>query len=328
MFGNTELGLLFSGTYADEDNYNYALGFDAAYRRGFDRLILQGALSEKNEKRGFALSAGYMGFLGSFRTAAVAEVIQDSFDVEGIGFVPWVGRKRFRAYTGPYTTFETGALRELHFGPGVDISQEPGEDDWSKGGWIFFNPEFRNDWGIWLSAYGAQSYQADTNYFAHGADWGTWGPLGGYHMHFGGYVSYDYNYWRGFLAYRGGTWWNWGFMVVPEFSITLSTNWWIEWDPEGSVLGITPQFRPGFHFRPNPYFEVRIRNDFVWYMPEGKFSDVEWVSNRWMLFLGWNFKPKSWVYIAVNDYRVQDMNGDLSLLNRIGAIKVKYLIYF
>jgi hypothetical protein len=328
VFGSSDVGLLFAGMYEDEDDHNYALGLDLAHRTGYNRLILQGAVSERNEKRGFAFSGGYDAHLGGFAVGGVAEVVHDSFDVSEIGFVPWAGLKRFMGYAGPNPTYPEGALRNLYFGPGIEVTQEPGDTNWSTVLAMNVNPEFRNDWGIWFSLFGGKMYQADTNYFHRGLELSVWGPLCGYYLNFGTNVQYNYNYWRGFPAYQAWGWGSWGFMIIPEVSLTLFANWWLEWDDQGYVLGLTPMFRPGLHFRPNPYFEIRIRNEFVWYMPEGRFSDLEWLSNRWMLYFGWNFKPKSWIYIAINDYRVQDQNGNLSLQNRIGAIKVKYLIYF
>jgi hypothetical protein len=41
-----------------------------------------------------------------------------------------------------------------------------------------------------------------------------------------------------------------------------------------------------------------------------------------------NFSPKSWIYIALNDYRAQDEHGRLQPQYSIGAIKAKYLLYF
>ncbi|GAI84919.1 unnamed protein product [marine sediment metagenome] len=50
--------MLFSGMMIDKDNYNYAFGLDGAYRKGVNQLIVQGAISDKNEKRGWALNTG------------------------------------------------------------------------------------------------------------------------------------------------------------------------------------------------------------------------------------------------------------------------------
>ena len=49
---------------------------------------------------------------------------------------------------------------------------------------------------------------------------------------------------------------------------------------------------------------------------------------RTSALFSWNFLPKSWLYIALNDYHAQDMTGELQPNYTIGAIKAKYLFYF
>jgi hypothetical protein len=73
---------------------------------------------------------------------------------------------------------------------------------------------------------------------------------------------------------------------------------------------------------------LSVFNEFVMTTPQTDFSKTKLFSNRLGLLFSWNFLPKSWFYVAINDYREQDEFGDLTHLYRIGAIKAKYLIYF
>ena len=59
IYTNTDIGFLFAGTMADENEYNYGLGLDATYNQKSAIFTLQGALSDKNKKRDWALSGGY-----------------------------------------------------------------------------------------------------------------------------------------------------------------------------------------------------------------------------------------------------------------------------
>jgi hypothetical protein len=328
IFENSDIGLLFSGTYANEEDYNYTLGFDGVYRKGYTQWILQGAVSERNEKRGWALNSGVFGMLGNFLTGATVEIIQDSFDVGDVGFVPWAGLKKFFAMSGPHWTFHKGALRTLYVAPGVYISQEPGDTNWSTVGYFYVEPDFRNDWGIDLQLYAGRLFEADTNYFYRRMQLEVHGQIRGNHLNFGNDYRYGFNYRRGFLAYQGASWIATGQTIIPELTVNLNAGMWVEWDESGSLLAITPQITPWIFVRFNSDMELKIMNEFVLTMPEARTSDAEWLSNRFSLYFSWRFKPKSWIYFAINDYRVQDANGDLTLLNRIGAIKVKYLIYF
>lgn len=71
-----------------------------------------------------------------------------------------------------------------------------------------------------------------------------------------------------------------------------------------------------------------IFNESVLLIPKVDFDETSVISNRLGILFSWNFLPKSWVYIAFNNYQKQNGNGKLELQNRIGAIKVKYLLYF
>ncbi|GAI63694.1 unnamed protein product, partial [marine sediment metagenome] len=71
-----------------------------------------------------------------------------------------------------------------------------------------------------------------------------------------------------------------------------------------------------------------IFNHLLFETPETDFGETDLLSNRLGVLFSWNFKPKSWLYIAFNDYQVADEDGKLRLQDRIGAIKAKYLIYF
>jgi len=103
---------------------------------------------------------------------------------------------------------------------------------------------------------------------------------------------------------------------------------WIEWATDGGILAITPRLTPRIRLNLTKDMELSIFNEFVMEIPEANFRETDLFSNRLGLLFSWNFKPKSWLYIALNDFREQDDDGNLQLGNRVGAIKAKYLIYF
>lgn len=76
VFGNSDIGFLASGTAIDRLNYNYAVGLDGTYRRGGSSLIVQGAGSDRNGKRGLAATAGLRAFAGKILTHAAAEAVR------------------------------------------------------------------------------------------------------------------------------------------------------------------------------------------------------------------------------------------------------------
>ncbi len=328
ILDNSDIGMLFSGSAVDRDTYNYALGIDGVYRKGAHQFIIQGAVSDKDRKQGWAINSGYFGFIKNFITFASVRAIDDSFDVADIGFVPWAGEKKLLLMSGPYRQPETGAVRDYFIAPGVVIMQEPGEEEWSMGGLTEVNAHFRNNWGFDFSVSVGRAYEVGMRYTSREIHLSVWGNLLGNHINFGNNYSYTYNYWRGFLAYQGHNWFTYMYSFIPNLSAGFSSNLWIEWDDSHSIVAMWPMLRPKVFIRFNADMSLNIFDEIVMTMPETNFGERELVSNRIGAIFSWNFRPKSWIYIALNDFRAQDTEGEVRPVYRIDAIKAKYLIYF
>jgi hypothetical protein len=325
---NSSIGILMSSAYADQDDYNIALGFDGVYRKGLNQFILQSAISDNNDKLGWALSSGFFGLLGNFLTISALEVVHDSFDVSDIGFVPWAGHKELLLLSGPFKQYEKGFLSNIFMGPGLLLAKEPGSDDWSTIGLIEINPNTRNNWGCDLSLYLGPYYEADTNYLYRSINLSVWGRLFNQYINFGHNYSYCYNYRREYLAYQGSNWFTYNYAIEEHFCVGLSSNLWIEWDTLNTIIALTPRFRPNITFKFNAKTSLNIFSELVMFTPNTDLDDTELSSVRTGLLFSWNFMPKSWLYIALNDYRAQDEAGDLQASYQIGAVKAKYLFYF
>jgi len=328
VLGTSDIGLLASGTYANDSNYNYAFGLDQVFRQGSNQLIVQTAFSDRNHKQDVALSTGYRGLIKNFLTMIGAEVIGDSFDVRDIGFVPWAGRKRVTLVSGPFKTYRDGFLTNFYLAPSVYVSQEPGSKDWSKGVGINFSPNFRSLWGFNTEISAGRTYEVDTNYFSRNFSYSVYGRVLAQNLNFGGNYSYGYNYARGFLAYQGYNWFTYNYSIIQQMSVGLSANWWIEWDTLNKVLATTPLLRPNIYIRFNTKMGLTIFSELVMQTPQVNFDSTDLYSVRTGALFNWNFLPKSWIYIALNDYRSDDALGKLQPRYQIAALKVKYLFYF
>ncbi len=328
ILNNSDIGLLASGTVVNEDNYNYALGLDLAYRQQRNSFNVQGGFSDHRKKMGWATMASFQGFIKDLFASIGVEAIHDSFDVSEIGFVPWSGRQRFRANLGPYKTYSKGFLKNLYVAPGVNLIREQGNENISKGGSFTLNPNFRNNWGFNLFLYGGSQYEADTNYFNRSVELSIWGRLFGQHLNLGGHYEFDYNYVRGYPAYHGSNWFTYNYSIIAPLSVGLSANIWTEWDTLNNLIGITEVVRPNVFLRPQANLFISLFNECVMMTPGKDLGKTDLLANRIGLLLSWNFQPKSWLYIALNDYRTQDQQGQLQPQYQIGAIKVKYLLYF
>jgi len=340
VFENSDIGLLFSGMAVDGDEYNYAFGLDGAYRKGASQFIIQSALSNQNDslhdKFGWAFDAGYFGFIKNFITFASARIVQDSFDVSHIGFVPWIGQKRFQLMTGPYRQYQKGPIRNFFIAPGIVATQEPGTSDWSTLGQVEFNTNFRNDWGFDIGLGGGQYHEApyhpygDTviSYFSREFNSSFWGRLFNQNINFGFNYSYGWNYMRGYLGYQGENRLSYTYSIIPQLRLGLASYLWIEWDSNNDIEAIWPMFRPSIDIQFNATMVLRIFDEIVTQTPGTDFGELEFLWNRVGVLFSWNFMPKSWIYVALNDHREQDQFGDLQPSYQIGAIKAKYLIYF
>lgn len=327
IMDNSEVGVLFSGTAADRADYNYALGLEGIYRRGTSQVIVQGAMSDSTAKRGWAVSSGYQGFLGTFLTRLALEAVHDSFNVSEIGYVPWAGRKRLHLFSGPGKAYDQGFLRWLYIAPGIQIIQEPGDTNWSRIAGLHINPVFRNRWGMSVNFYGGPYYEADTHYTYRGADISVWGLVKGNNINFGSNYSYNWNYRRNFLAHQMTNWFFFGYSIIPPMSIVLSGNLWVEWDTTNSVVAMAPRIRPRLDIRFGCDKTLAIFNDILLEAPGTDVGETDLINNRFGFLFSWNFRPKSWVHVALNDFRAQDAER-LEPVYTIGAFKIKYLLYF
>lgn len=327
LMNNSDLGVLFSGTAIDRDHYNYALGLEGVYRSGDDQVIIQGAFSDNSKQRGWAISSGYQGFIGTFYTKFAAEVVHDSFNVADVGFVPWAGRKRVYLFSGPGKVFQEGFLRWLYIAPGIHILQEPGDTNWSKIVGLQINPAFRNRWGLGLNLYAGPYYEAGTHYTYQSIDFSMWGLIKGNNINFGTTYSRSLNYRLGYPAHQLTNWFFFGYSIIPPMSLVLSGNLWVEWDDADTIVRMTPRIRPRIDIRFSADKSLAIFNDILLETPGTDIGETMYINNRFGFLFSWNFLPKSWLYIALNDFRERE-GERLEPQYTIAAVKAKYLIYF
>jgi hypothetical protein len=329
IFQNSDLGMLVSGMHDTADNYNYAVGLDNVYRRGPNQYIVQAAVSDSSGKRGWALSSGMFGFFGPFLALGGASAIHDSFNVKSIGFVPMAGEQKVLMLCGPFNQFQRGFISNIYTALGAVFVKEAGSTDWSKIAVVEFNPNTRNNWGCDLSGYLGPYYEADTNYLYRNANLTAWGNLMGQHLEFGGNYGYSYNYQRGFIACQGSNYVTCRWSVVEHLAVGMDANYWLEWDPENTLRAKTLRLRPNAKFYITTPATITLFSEFIIYDETGDAQDTRLAAVRTGALFSWNFSPKSWIYIALNDYRAEvDEPGAVKPIYQVGAVKAKYLFYF
>ena len=342
ILNNSDVGLLFSGMSANADEYNYAVGLDASLRKGPNQLIMQGAYSDESGKKGMAVSTGCRGFIDKFLIMSAYEAVDDSFSVGGIGYVPWAGRQRALLISGPFWTFKEGSLRNLYIAPGFARTREPGSPRWSTFGSFTINPNWRNNWGANLEGNYGRSFELiydpylDStyciDYISRDISFNFWGMLMGNNINGGCNYNYSYNYARKYPAYQGSNWLTLSYSVISPLSTTLTSLLWVEWDQDKKIAAMTPIFRPRIDYRITAQMTLSLFNEMVAATPETDLARTRLQTDRFGLLYSWNFSPKSWLYVALNDYNSLDYtsnpDGEMTQRYAIGAIKARYLLYF
>lgn len=338
ILGNSNFGILGSGMAATTHDYDYAVGSDAVLRSGPSELIVQGAASNHNGKRGYAFTSGFKGFTRSLLTLATYEAVGDSFDVQDIGYVPWTGQQKLLVLTGPYWTFTKGWLRDLWVAPGIVRDREPGSPRWTTLAYFEMNPDLRRNWSADIEASYGRAYEYDdlheyfVGYIEKSISVGIFGLMNGNSLNENFNYTFGFNYVRHYLDYQATNSISYNYSIIPPLRVALAYNHWIEWDPHNAIVAETPSLRPLVDYRFSPLITLTLFNELVGSTPGSALSRTRLQSDRVGGLFSWNFAPKSWLYAALNDYGALDFSTSRSgIMKRqygIGAVKVKYLLYF
>ncbi len=330
IFDNSEIGMLFSSTATGTDNYNAAAGADLTYRQGYNQFILQSAVSTKNGKLGYAFNSGFTGFIyNKIFSIADIKMISDSFDVSDIGYVPWAGLKRGTIAAGPYITVNKYGIRNILTGPGYSIIQEPQSNQWSHILMYFMEIHLQHNSGLSISGeYGPHNEQG-INYRYKSVDASIWTVQRKFSINLGGNFNYSYNYNRNYIANNISSWASLYYSIIPRIAVNLNANYWVEFDPSNNIEMMVPRFRPTLNLFLSESILLSIFNETVAYTDDSHLSNAQIYTNKLGMLFSWNFSPKSWVYIAVNDNMEENpVSGDLARVNSTAAFKIKYLLYF
>ncbi len=328
VFNNSDVGIIVSSAMVDRDEYNYAAGVDGIFRSGVNTINFQGAVSERNGKGGWAFESSSHVQFPAFFVGYYTEFVDDSFDVSDIGYLPWTGNREIEVWVGPYKNFSSGPVSHVCAGPEFSFSREPGEADWSRIASIETELNMRNGWGCHSFSSIGRIYEADTNYLYRSIEFSLWGKVWGQFMNAWSRYWYGYNYARGFPAYTSSSSFTYNYSIIEQLSAGLNSNHWVEWDTSGTLISMYHRIRPNMLFRFNADARISLFSELVMLTPERAYSKTELYANRLGMLFSWNFRPKSWIYLALNDYYAEEESGQLKHQYQIAAVKVKYLLYF
>lgn len=332
IFGNSTIGLLYVGKHTN-NNYNGVLDIDGAFRESNWQLAYQLSRSFKNSEGDFASSLGFKHGTEDWFTAVRARYIGEKFDVNEVGFVPWLGTGEAVALTGPTWYYEEGFVRDwgLLFGGALDYNKE--DEYYDHSGVVVLNMYFRDNWGYEISFVAGKSKELDKKFNSYevslstnintSPNWSasTWTGF-----------SKTYNFFRDYLAFYA--WAGFSFEIKATKVLELGTSFdsWFEGNPDNKIEDVTLNARPYFSLTPVNDLNIRLYIDNLYLRSSKKIEQII----AGFLF-AYNFSPKSWIYLAVNELRDRSPEYDpvgnilqdrLHVVNRAAVLKLKYLYYF
>jgi hypothetical protein len=331
IFENSTIGVLFVGKQTP-GRMEGVIDVDGAFRSPTYQLAYQFARSINNGKGDYAASAGLRMFTKEWGTLVRTRAIGNGFDVDAVGYVPWKGTANFTVITGPMTYYDDGPVVNMYNYGGFSVTYEDVDlaTDWV--GALGINMQFRDNWGFETSVIGGRSKDEGIRYTYYEADHSMWFNISPRWVAnvWGGY-SYGYNFSR---EYVGSYIWFGSYIewkLLSTLELGTSYNMYIEKMPGGAIEDITYNARPYISLTPITNLNLRVYMDDVFL----RSSDQNERLIVGFLF-SYNFLPKSWIYLALNEIQerkdVLDRTGltmgrRMEVAGRAGVVKVKYLYY-
>jgi len=310
---NSNIGILYSGAL-DRDDSQQAMGMDGTFRTRELQFIGQLARTEKNAYAKL-LSLNFSG--RKFQLTTKYEKYDEQFDIHRMGYAPWRGKEQYYLNLGP-RFFDIGNFYTLAVGIGGGRVREVFEPGW--GYWIneWISSSFKNNWEFSLYLYQGKNYEIDRWYYYKQitirlqTDYTK-----SLNMHtYLWYKDYEFNYRRGYFAPMGLNNFSFQWKVNPSLSISIGLENSLEWEPDGKMGKTSWVARPTLQYALTKDIQLRMYAE-----PN---TDIH--IHKFNFLFSWNFRPKSWIYLAFNETR-DNSKGKMELLDRIIVLKIRFLLF-
>ena len=332
IFDNSSIGVLFVGKQT-RDNYSGVLDVDGALRQPEWQLSYQLARSINNNNGDYAASAGLVGFSKTWMNYIKGRYVGKNFNIEQVGYVPWIGTANVTFIEGPNWYFDKGWIQQIIFWAGGSFNYKNVEQYTDRYLLLGYNMQFRDNWGMEIDFDGGKAQDNGIRYDAYDISFSSWyniSPLWSGNL-YGGY-SKTYNFQRDYYAPYGYAGFSGSYLVNNFLQLGTSYDMYIEGKPGGKLEDITWNTRPFIQITPVNDLRIRTYFDNVYVKSSQHFE-------RFILgfLFSYNFSPKSWIYFAYNDIQdrseEQDIYGNIlpvrmHTVSQNGVLKVKYLYYF
>jgi hypothetical protein len=259
-----------------------------------------------------------------------SRIISKEFDVDRWD-VPWRGTANLTAIAG-HVVLRQGAVSSMFQYSGFQVTYEDADlyTDWSIAAGL--NMQFRSNWGFETTIIGGESKDLGKRYTSYEFDLSTWfglSPRWNANI-YGGYAR-TYNFSREYVGSYAwlGSYVEW--KALNTLELGTSYNMYIEGKPDGGVEDITFNARPFISFTPVNNLNLRLYADNLYLQSSDQMEQVI----VGFLF-SYNFLPKSWIYLALNEVREKRdildaaqvrIGRKMETADRAGVVKIKYLYY-
>jgi hypothetical protein len=332
IFDNSSIGMLVVGKRTQKD-FEGVVDIDGAFRSSDWQLSYQAARSAKNSQGDYAASAGLLMPKDAWMLYVRTRYIGPNFDINEVGYVPWIGTAEFTPIGGPRWYFKEGYVKSILLYFGATLNYKNVESYLDRSAVLGFNMQLRDNWGYEITFIGGRSKDDRILYDSYEFDYSSWFNIspkweGNF---YGGYAK-TYNFARNYLAPY--TWFGsyFGWLTADFMGLGTSFNAYVEFDPNRDVKDITLNARPFVSVTPMNDLNIRVYVDNVY---SNSSDNVRQIIAG--LLFSYQFRPKSWVYFAFNE--VQDRSDEfgptgsllpnrLHVTDRVSVLKLKYLYYF
>jgi hypothetical protein len=329
---NSSLGILVAAKHSAHSDNGF-IDLDGAFRGSDWQFAYQLAESFNNQQGGFAASAGGMISKENWMTGIKGRAVSQNFNVDQVGFVPWKGTAEIVGLSGPRWYYSEGTIQQIMLYVGGFYGYEDADKAPDYGGLIGYNMQFRSNWGFEINLNIGKSKDSEIKYNSSSINFSTWfntSPKWSGNV-WGGYEK-TYNFSRGYLSFYSWLGSEFSWRALNILGIGSSINMFVEGNPNNKIEDITYNTRPYFSLTPINDLDIRFYFDDVFVRSTDRFQ--QFIGG---LLLSYNFLPKSWIYLAINELRDRSDEFDSAQIllpnrmhttSRVGVMKIKYLYYF
>lgn len=310
---NSELGILYSEA-RDDTNKQSVAGIDMTFRT--TELQIQSQYAHSDKGNGGIVELNWT--TSKFFMIGRYSQYDKSFDINRIGFAPWKGRTKYDIELGPQW-FNKSIFHELTVAITSGGQKEVGEPKSKYYMGATYSSCFTNNWSTYLSAMKGKDYELNEyyDYYLLQAYLCTDNSKAVVVSCNTSYTSYGYNYCRNYFGPTSQNNLSVEWRISPPLSISLDVSNTIEWKPNKELEAISWVLRPILQYAITKDMHIRI------YAEPNTATHI----HQFNTLFSYNFRPKSWFYIALNETR-DNRNGKMFPSNRIAVIKIRYLFFW